>query len=71
MVRDSIRRLRSADRAIIFCTHNLDEAEELADQVAIIRHGRIVQSGDKAALKNAVLGPKEYEAHLASATRAP
>jgi ABC-2 type transport system ATP-binding protein len=71
MVRDSIRRLRSADRAIIFCTHNLDEAEELADQVAIIRHGRIVQSGDKAALKNAVLGPKEYEAHLASALTSP
>jgi ABC-2 type transport system ATP-binding protein len=64
MVRDSIIRLRSADRAVIFCTHNLDEAEELADQVAIIRHGRIVVSGQKEALKRAILGPQEYEARL-------
>jgi ABC-2 type transport system ATP-binding protein len=69
MVRDCIRQLRSADRAIIICTHNLDEAEDLADQVAIIRHGRIIQAGNKDALKKAVLGPKEYEARLSAPMR--
>jgi len=37
LVRDSIRALRSSERTIILCTHNLAEAEELADQIAIIR----------------------------------
>jgi ABC-2 type transport system ATP-binding protein len=40
LVRDAIHLLRSSNRAIIICTHNLPEAEELADQIAIIRHGR-------------------------------
>jgi ABC-2 type transport system ATP-binding protein len=64
MVRDSIVKLRSADRAIIFCTHNLEEAEELADQVAIIRRGWIIAAGKKNALKESALGPPEYEARF-------
>ena len=45
LVRNAIRELRSASRAIIICTHNLAEAEELADQIAIIRQGKIIASG--------------------------
>jgi ABC-2 type transport system ATP-binding protein len=45
VVRDAISTLRSTDRTIILCTHNLAEAEELADQVAIIRHGKILLHG--------------------------
>lgn len=66
IVRDAITTLRSSDRTIILCTHNLAEAEELADQVAIIRNGRIFLSGTPVALKRQLLGPVEYEARLAS-----
>lgn len=64
LVRDSIRALRSAERAIIICTHNLAEAEELADQIAIIRRGKIIARGSPAALKLSWLGPVEYELRL-------
>lgn len=50
-VRDLIRDLRRANRSIILCTHDLDEAERLADEVAIIQHGRIVASDTPAALR--------------------
>lgn len=66
LVRDSIRNLRSAQRAIIICTHNLAEAEELSDQIAIIRRGRIIVHGTVEALKQNLLGVAEYEVRLAS-----
>jgi ABC-2 type transport system ATP-binding protein len=65
LVRDSIRELRSASRAIIICTHNLAEAEELANKIAIIRRGRIIASGSPETLKNRLLGPTEVEVRLA------
>jgi ABC-2 type transport system ATP-binding protein len=61
LVRDSIHALRSAERAIIICTHNLAEAEELADQIAIIRRGRIIARGTPSSLKARLLGPAEYQ----------
>ena len=61
LVRDSIHQLRSASRAIIICTHNLAEAEELADHIAIIRQGKIIASGHPTDLKRDLLGPSEYE----------
>jgi ABC-2 type transport system ATP-binding protein len=45
LVRDAILALRSAERTIVICTHNLAEAEELSDQIAIIRKGRIIAQG--------------------------
>jgi ABC-2 type transport system ATP-binding protein len=66
LVRDSIRELRSAERTIVVCTHNLAEAEELADQIAIIRRGRIIARGSPTALKLGLLGPAEYELQLGS-----
>jgi ABC-2 type transport system ATP-binding protein len=65
MVRDAIRTLRSGERTIVLCTHNLAEAEELADQVAIIRHGKILLNDTTECLKQSLLGPPEYEAGLA------
>ncbi|GAC1428985.1 MAG: ABC transporter ATP-binding protein [Chloroflexota bacterium] len=50
-VRDLIVALKHASRSIILCTHDLDEAERLADQVAIVRHGRIVACDAPAALR--------------------
>lgn len=64
LVRDSIRALRSDSRAIIICTHNLAEAEELSDQIAIIRRGKIIARGTPSALKLKLLGPAEYEVRL-------
>jgi len=61
LVRDAIHGLRSANRAIIICTHNLPEAEELADQIAIIRSGRIIIQGSSPELKQRFLGPAEFE----------
>jgi len=64
LVRDSIQNLRSANRAIIICTHNLYEAEELADQIAIIRKGKIILQGTSTSLKKTLLGSPVFEAHL-------
>ena len=64
LVRNSIHELRSAQRAILICTHNLAEAEELADHIAIISHGRIIAYGSPKDLKRRLLGPAEFEARL-------
>ncbi len=61
LVRNAIKTLRSEDRAIIVCTHNLAEAEELADKIAIIRYGKIIANGTPAELKEQLLGPGEYK----------
>lgn len=41
-VRELILSLKHARRSIVLCTHDLDEAERLADQVAIMQEGRIL-----------------------------
>ncbi len=65
LVRNAIKSLRSEDRAIIVCTHNLAEAEELADKIAIIRSGKIIASGTYEELKQQLLGLGEYHIQLA------
>src|SRR5215212_807257 len=65
LVRDEIARLRSSQRTIIICTHNLSEAEALADSIAIIYRGKILLNGTLDELKRVVLGPIEYEAKFA------
>ena len=66
LVRDAVRSLRDHRRAIVLCTHNLSEAEALADRIAIIRRGRIVALGTPAELKMRLLGPPLMELCLAS-----
>jgi ABC-2 type transport system ATP-binding protein len=66
LVRDSIKMLRGAGRTVLLCTHNLFEAEELADKVAIIRLGRIIMNDTLDNVKHQLLGPVEYEAQLAA-----
>lgn len=65
LVRDSIRALKSDKRAIIICTHNLGEAEELADKIAIIRRGKIIIQGSPELLKRELLGPSVFKVELA------
>jgi ABC-2 type transport system ATP-binding protein len=64
LVRDEIARLKSSQRTIVICTHNLAEAEALADIIAIIYRGKILLSGTLDELKKRILGPVEYEAEL-------
>jgi ABC-2 type transport system ATP-binding protein len=47
---EMIRSLRSLGKTILLTTHYLDEAEQLADRVAVLREGRIVLAGAPAAL---------------------
>jgi ABC-2 type transport system ATP-binding protein len=65
LVRDEIARLRSSKRTIIICSHNLAEAEALADHIAIIYRGKILLNGTLDELKRQVLGPVEFEARFA------
>ena len=50
---DMIRSLRSLGKTILLTTHYLDEAEQLADRVAVLREGRIVREGTPAELTGA------------------
>lgn len=65
LVRDAIMRLRSDKRAIILTTHNLNEAEQLADNIAIIRRGEIIARGTPTQLKIDLLGPALMEVRAA------
>ena len=42
---ETIRSLRSLGKTILLTTHYLDEAEQLADRVAVLREGQIVALG--------------------------
>ncbi len=64
-VRSSIVEMRSDDRAIIVCTHNLFEAEALADRIAIIRRGKIIANDPPADLKRKMVGDPVMELRLA------
>ncbi len=64
IVRDAIRQLRDERRTILLCTHNLAEAELLADRIAIIRRGKIIAEGPPADLKLQLLGEPLMEARL-------
>jgi ABC-2 type transport system ATP-binding protein len=67
LVRDSITELRDNRRAIIICTHNLSEAEALADRIAVIRRGSIVALGTPQELKQRLLGAPLMELRLTTA----
>jgi ABC-2 type transport system ATP-binding protein len=47
---EMIRSLRSLGKTILLTTHYLDEAELLADRVAVLREGRIIREGTPAEL---------------------
>ncbi len=49
-----IRQFGQEGRTIVFATHHLQEADEIADRVVVINHGRVVANGPGATLKAAV-----------------
>jgi len=52
---ETIRSLRSLGKTILLTTHYLDEAEQLADRVAVLREGQIVALGRPSELTGAAL----------------
>src|SRR5207237_8992839 len=50
---ETIRNLRSLGKTILLTTHYLDEAEQLADRVAVLRAGEIVREGRPSELTSA------------------
>jgi ABC-2 type transport system ATP-binding protein len=53
LVRDYVRSL-ARQKTILLTTHNMDEADRMADRVAIIDHGRLLLTGTPAELKRSV-----------------
>lgn len=49
-IRTEIRRLRDEGVCVLLTTHELAEAERLADRIVVIEHGRVVASGTLAEL---------------------
>ena len=47
-----IRKLKKEGRTVMLTTHYLEEAEELADRVAIMNHGRIAAMGTTDEIEN-------------------
>lgn len=67
MVRDMIRQL-ARRKTVVLTTHNMDEAERLADRVAIIDHGRLLVADTPDALKRQLGGGTVLEIELVSST---
>ena len=51
---DIIRALRSGGTTILLCTQYLDEADQLADGIAVIDHGKVIAEGTPGQLKASV-----------------
>ena len=52
---DTVRNLRALGKTILLTTHYLDEAEQLADRVAVLRDGAIVREGSPADLTGGIV----------------
>ena len=60
---EMVRGLRASGVTIILTTHYIEEAEEMADRIGVIRKGEIILVEDKAVLM-AKLGKKQLRLHL-------
>ena len=61
-LRELIVSLRAQHRAILLCTHDLDEAQRISDRVVIVDRGRIVREGATEELRSA--GRPSFRAEL-------
>ena len=61
LVRDAIFELQRDERTFLITTHNLSEAQALANRIAVIRHGRIIASGDFDELAQRFVGDPRME----------
>ncbi|MBV8385309.1 MAG: ABC transporter ATP-binding protein [Acidimicrobiia bacterium] len=56
VVRTIVRELRDSGVCVLLTTHDLEDAQRLADRVVIVDHGRLVASGTPAELMTASAG---------------
>ncbi len=63
-VRDALAELRAARRTILLTTHNLVEAETLADRIVVIHGGTVIAEGTRAQLSRQLLGDPIWELRL-------
>ncbi len=49
-----MRRFAADGRTVLFATHHLDEADQVADRIVVLERGRIVADGSSASIKAAV-----------------
>jgi ABC-2 type transport system ATP-binding protein len=66
-VRNAVEELKRDKRTIILTTHNLNEAQQLADQIGVIRHGRLIADGTFAELSERFTGQPLVEVRFAEA----
>lgn len=66
---DIVRALAGGGTTILLCTQYLDEADQLADGIAVIDHGRVIADGTPDELKDRV-GGERLEVTLADYGRA-
>jgi ABC-2 type transport system ATP-binding protein len=64
-----VRRLRERGTTIVLTTHYLEEAEELADRVGLIDHGRLLLVEDKATLVARHPGKRLEDIYVALVSR--
>jgi ABC-2 type transport system ATP-binding protein len=57
---NSVKELAGRGTTVLLCTQYLDEAEQLADRIAILHQGRIIANGTLAELKQ-LLPPAQVE----------
>jgi ABC-2 type transport system ATP-binding protein len=67
-VRDFIGEIKGEGRTIFLCTHNLDEADRLADRIGVIRQ-KLIQVDSPANLRRSLYG-RRVVVQLADATEA-
>jgi ABC-2 type transport system ATP-binding protein len=70
-VRDAVAQLRGQGHTVFLCTHNLFEAEALADRIAMLRRGELIALGTPQELKTRFLGMPVIEIQLAHALGKP
>jgi ABC-2 type transport system ATP-binding protein len=56
VVRSLIGELKREGKTIVLCTHNLDEADRLADRIGVLRKGRLMHVGTPAELRRRLYG---------------
>ena len=60
VIREIVRELAGAGVAVVLCTHELDEAEKVADRVVIVDRGRVVGAGTLAELRAGTSGEVRF-----------
>ncbi len=65
---DTVRGLVACGTTLLLTTQNMDEADELADEIVVFDHGRVIASGTPAELKGRV-GGDVLELELADPSR--